>query len=266
MMSRTNVRRAVVATIVLCTLFVAMHRQATAQSTETPAVSQGMAAINVAAREGRHLFIFFWKTNDAQCKKMYPVFESAMKKLSDSANSIAVNVTTPHEAPLVSKYGISRMPLPLVLALAPNGAVTGCFPLNFDEDRLAQGIASLGSAACLKALQDRKLVLLCVQDQAMPTAQAAMAAAAGFKANPQYGAATVIVNINPNDISEHKLLSDLKIDPRTLQAVTVLLAPPGRPIATFVGAVTTDQIVAKLKSGSTCGPGGCGPGGCGPKK
>jgi len=264
-MSKIIFRRAVVTAIVLCTFSVIVYQGALAQTNQTSAVSEGMEAIDAASIADKHIFIFFWKADDDQYKKMFPIFKSAMKNIGEAAHSISVDITTPEEAPLVKEYGLSRMPMPLVLALAPNGAVSGCYPLNFDEKSLRQGITSSGLATCLKALQDRKLVLLCVQDESMPAAKSVISAAKGFKANPQYGAATVVININPTDESEQKLLGSLKIDPKTTKVVTVLLAPPGRSVARFEGPVTTEQIVAKIKASSTCGPNGCGPGGCCPK-
>ena len=49
-----------------------------------------------------------------------------------------------------------------------------------------------------------------------------------------------------------------------LFAVTIILAPPGQPVANFVGAVTKEQIVAKIQAGP-CADGKCGPNGCCPK-
>ncbi len=91
-----------------------------------------------------------------------------------------------------------------------------------------------------------------------------MTAAQSFKADARYAEATEIVVVDPEDQAETALLRDLKVDPRTPQAVTVLLAPPGQPVASFVGAVTKDQIVAKVQAGP-CADGKCGPGGCCPK-
>lgn len=265
MMSKINFRFVIVTAIALCTFSVSMHQKASAQAAQEAAVSPGMKAIDEASVAGKTIFVFCWKTNDDQCKRMLPIFESAMKNIGEAAHSMSVNVTAPEEASLVKEYDLSRMPMPLVLALAPNGAITGCYPLNFSENSLRQGIASPGLATCLKAIQDHKLVLLCVQNATMPAAQSVISAAEGFKANPQYGAATVVINIDPKDESEQKLLSTLKVDPKTTEAVTVLLAPPGRSVARFEGPVTTEQIVLKIKASSTCGPGGCGPGGCCPK-
>ena len=187
-----------------------------------------------------------------------------MNKWAESTNSIGVNVTDPNEKLVVDKFGVSRAPMPLVVALAPNGAITKGFPVKFDENQLREGFVSPCTAKCLKCLQDRKLVLLCVQNEKTQFTQAAMSAAQNFKADARYAKATEIVALNPEDQAEAAFLQDLKVDPRTSQAVTVVLAPPGQPVASFVGAVTKDQIVAKVQAGP-CAGGKCGPGGCCPK-
>ena len=166
---------------------------------------------------------------------------------------------------MVDKFGVSRAPMPLVLALAPNGAITKGFPIKFDEKQLREGFVSPCTAKCLKCLQDRKLVLLCVQNEKTQFTQVAMTAAQSFKADARFAKATEIVTLNPEDQAEAAFLQDLKVDPRTPQAVTVLLAPPGQPVASFVGAVTKDQIVAKVQAGP-CAGGKCGPGGCCPPR
>jgi hypothetical protein len=237
-----------------------------ASRTAPASTSKGLAAIDGAARRNKYLFIYFWKENNEQSTKMYDVFQSAMRKWSESTDSIGINVTDPGEKPVVDKFGISRAPMPLVVALAPNGAITKGFPLEFDEAKLREGFVSPGTAKCLKALQARKLVLLCVQNQKTQFTQVAVNAVREFKADARFGTATEIVALDPEDQNEAKLLQGLKVDPGTSQAVTVVLAPPGRPVARFVGAVSKDEIVTKVQAGP-CAGGKCGPGGCcGPKK
>jgi hypothetical protein len=235
-------------------------------SRTTPATTgKGLAAIDTAAADGKYLFIFFWKANDANTQSMYPVFQSAMGKWTESADSIAINVARPTEKPVVDKFGVSRAPMPMVLVLAPNGAITNGLPIKFDEDQLREGFVTPCTAKCLKCLQDRKLVLLCIQNEKTQFTEVAMTAAEGFKADARYAAATEIVALNPEDEAEAEFLQDLKVDPRTSQAVTFVLAPPGQPVASFVGAVTKDEIVAKVQAGP-CAGGKCGPGGCCPPK
>jgi hypothetical protein len=76
------------------------------------------------------------------------------------------------------------------------------------------------------------------------------------------------VAIDPADPAEASFLRDLQVDPRANTSVTVLLAPPGSVVGKFDGAVTKEQLVAKLQTAQSnpCAGGKCGPGGCGPKK
>jgi Tol biopolymer transport system component len=46
-----------------------------------------------------------------------------MQKMADKADSVEVNVADPTEKEIVDRYSLTRSPMPLVLAFAPNGAM-----------------------------------------------------------------------------------------------------------------------------------------------
>ena len=223
--------------------------------------SPGLAALASAAQQGRYSFVFFWKENDAQTQQMHRVFQSGTARMADAADALNVSVTDPREQPMVEKFGVDRAPMPLVLAVAPNGAVTKAWPAQFSEQQLQEGIVSLGTAQCMKALQDNKIVLLCIQNAQTAYSNAAWQVAQEFKADPRFTTATETIALDPADPREAALLHDLEVSSATPEAVTVVLAPPGRPIARFVGVVSKDEIVAKFTAAqSECCPGGqCGP-------
>ena len=236
--------------------------------TGASSASKGMAAMDMAARTNKYLFVFFWNNQDPQTDAMHEVFQGAMGKMTDRADGIAINVADAVEKPLVDKFGVSRAPMPFVLAIAPNGAATRGFPKRLEEGQLQQAFVSPCTAKCMKAIQDRHLILLCVQNGKTQFNREAMQGVADFKADPNYAQATEIVTLNPTDSGEVSFLKALQVDPQTPSAVTLLVTPPGAPVARFVGAVTKTEIVAKLaaaQSGS-CPGGKCGPGGCGPVK
>jgi hypothetical protein len=240
-----------------------------AQGSPSQTASKGMAAIRQAAGADKYLFVFFWKEKNQKTSTMWEAFQSAMSKVTDKAESVAVNVSDPGEKKVVAKFGVDRSPLPLVLALAPNGAITKGFPLKFDEKQLSKAFVTPCTAQCLKALQSRKLVLLCIQARSPQVQQVSLQkGVTDFAADTRYGAATEVVAVDPTDPAEASLLQEFKVDPQTSGPVTLFLAPPGSLVAKFTGKVTKEQLVAKLASAqSGCCPGGqCGPGGCGPKK
>jgi hypothetical protein len=235
--------------------------------TATAAASPGAAALQKAAQDNKYLFIFFFTGQDAHTTAMNGVFQTAMAKMANRANALAINVSDPAEKAIVEEFGVRGAPMPLVLAIAPTGAATRAFPKQFDAAQFQQAFVSPCTAKCMKVIQDRHLILLCVQNGKTQFNQEAMQGVEAFKADPQYAQATEIVTLNPADKAEQPFLNALQVDPRTSTAVTLLVTPPGAPVARFVGAVTKDEIAAKLKAAqsSCCRGGKCGPGGCCPK-
>ncbi|MBX3426352.1 MAG: hypothetical protein KF688_11785 [Pirellulales bacterium] len=236
--------------------------------------SPGLAALAAAADQGRYAFVLFWKENDDATHRMQTALQDGMKQLPRPAEVVGVCLADSREAATVEIFGVARAPLPLVAAVAPNGAVTKAWPLKLASGQLAEAIVSRGTAECLKAMQEQKLTLVCVQNAKSTQRAAAKLAVAGFQADERFAAATRVVVIDPADPSEKAFLANLQVSPKTPEAVTVLVSPAGQAIGKFAGAVTTEDLVAKVASaqagccpGGQCGPNGCCPGGqCGPAK
>jgi hypothetical protein len=226
----------------------------------------GIAAMQEAAQARQYLFVFFWKSKDDQTVAMSKILDTATQKAGSRARSVSVCITDPSEKSIVDKFGIDRAPMPLVLAIAPNGAITGGFPNKFTEEDLFNAFSSPCTESCMKALQEGKLVLLCVQNSKTNSNDEAISGVREFKADERYAKYSEVIVLDPSDAAESAFLADLKIDPKESEAVTALLAPPGSVIAEFKGATGKDELIAALQKANTgCGPGGCGPGGCGPK-
>jgi hypothetical protein len=229
---------------------------------------KGMAAIKQAADAGKYLFVFFSKADDEQTLAMRKVYDKAMEKLTDRAQAVGVNITDASESAIVDKFDLSRAPMPLVLAIAPNGAITGGFPTKFEEQQLLDAFATPGTQKVMKSLQDGKLVFVCVQNDKTKSNDAAMQGVRDFKSDARFASATEIITLDPADKKEATFLTDLKVPADTAEAVTVFVAPPGRAIGKFEGATNKDalvELISKASSGCGCGPGGCGSGGCCPK-
>jgi hypothetical protein len=234
---------------------VAMAASPAAAGTAQPATSPGIAAIEKAAKDNKYVFVFFYAGQDTNTGAMYGVFQTAMKKLTDRADSMAIHVASAAEKPIIDYYGVRGAPMPLVLAIAPTGAATRAFPKTFNEAQLQQAFVSPCAATCMRAIQDRRSILLCVQSDKTQFNQEAMQGVRAFKADPQYTKGTEIVTLNPADQAEQSFLKALQVDPRTPVAVTLLVTPPGAPVARFAGAVTKTQIETKVKEAqSSCGP------------
>ena len=222
----------------------------------SPTASRAAAALDKAAKENKYLFIFFFAGQDEHTGAMNGVFQAAMAKMGDRAKGITIYLTDPAEKPVVDKFGVRGAAMPMVLAIAPTGAATRAFPGQFGEAQLQQAFVSPCTAKCMKVIQDQHMILICVQNGKTQFNQEAMQGVKAFKAESRYGNGTEVVMLDPTDKAEQHFLADLQVDPQTATAVTVLVTPPGAPVARFAGAVTEEQITAKVKEAeSGCGAG-----------
>ena len=253
------------ATVAIGGLVLALQSgQNQARAAEDAAVpaSPGAAAIQRAAGAGKHLFILFHEGDGEETRTARKTLDAAMAKLAAKAEWVAVDRTAPSEKALVEKFGIQRAPVPLVVVLAPNGIVTSGFLAGeMTEEKLQGSIAGVGMQKTLKALQERKLVLLCVQNAETKHNEPALRAAQDFKADAKYGPMTEFVTLDPADPAEAGFLGKLGVDPKTDEATTLFLAPPGVVAAKIQGATSSGTLLATLRKaaascGSSCAPGG----------
>lgn len=232
-------------------------------STGTKAYLPGksLAAIKQAADAKKYLFLFFYKADDEETQTVKRSLNEFAKKFADRAEVASVNVTDPAEQGIVNQYGLGRAPLPLVLAMAPNGAVTRSFVKNSDEAQFAMAFVSPGMENCVKGLQDRKMVFICIQNDSTLHKTEALQGVREFAADARYAKATEIVTVDPTDAAEQSFLTQLKVDPRTAEAVTVFLAPPGTMVGTYSGETKKEVLVAAAKTAAQgCDPkSGCCP-------
>jgi hypothetical protein len=255
-----------IAIAMVATVAIAATAQNQAAKNQAPAanVSPAQAAIARAAKANKYLLLFCWETKDQKTNDARAVFEPAAAKLADSAAVVSIQINDAAEQQIVDQYDLTRSPMPLVLSIAPNGAITKGFSKTFDEKELRTAFVSRGTQLCMKALQDRKLVLVCAVDPAGPKGpMKTPKCAEGFKADAKYGPATEIILVNAKDQREASFLKDLKID-QSQKPMVAFFAPPAVWIGNFDGAAAKDELVAKLVAAqSSCCPGGkCGPGGC----
>ena len=117
--------------IVATVMFVVLVSRSTTHAQtihQTSSAGTGMTALQAAAQKGSYLYIFFWKRSDQQTQSMRQVFFQGVRQIGDSVDTVEVNINDSREKAIVDRFDVSRAPMPLVLALAPNGAVTKGFP------------------------------------------------------------------------------------------------------------------------------------------
>ncbi len=245
-----------------CLISMTAPSEAPAQAQQSPP-NRGLAAIASATKANRHLFIFFFHQNDAQTQALGAVLDSAVASLGARAESISIPITDPAEAGIVTKFGVKDAPMPLVVVLAPNGAATASFPGTFTKEQLLGGLATPAMEQLLGALQQGKLVLLCVQNGKTRLNTEAMSGVHAFKADQRYAAATEVLTLDPGIPQESPFLAKLGVNAPVDEALTLFVAPPGTVIGSFKGATDKNQLIATLtKASKGCCAGGCQPGQC----
>jgi len=240
-------------------------------SDQTSAASESIAqaALKKAADERKHLFLFVAENDSEETATAKRALEAAAAKIGDKAELAFIKRDDAAEKDTVEKFQLARAPMPIVLAFAPNGAITGAyFGEKLKDPQLQDSIASESEQQCMKALQDRKLVFVCVQNATTTSNDVAMKGVDEFKADTRFAQFTEVVKIDPAADAEQSFLTKLKIDPKATEATTAFLAPPGSLVSRVNGATSKDALVAALTAASSggCGAGGCGPKGCGPRK
>jgi len=242
---------------------------ATAEVT-APAPGEGVAqaAIKKAADAKKFLFLFVSESDNEETATAKRAVEAAATKIGDKAELAFIKRDGAAEKATIEKFQLDRAPMPMVLALAPNGAITGAFFGEKLKDPQLQGsIAGEAEQQCMKALQDGKLVFLCAQNGATKSNDAAMQGVNDFKADKRFADTTEIVKVDPASASEQSFLAKLKIDPKATDATTAFLAPPGSVVSKVTGATTKGALEAALTAASSgaCCSGGAGAKGCCPK-
>ena len=207
----------------------------------------GSDALEQAAKADKYLFALFRKAEDDKTAEMRQVLAAAMDKIADRAESVEVDVTAESEEAIVNRYRLQYAPMPLLLAIAPNGVITGGFPVRVNEESLLNAFTTPRTTTLLKALEEGKLVFVCVQNAKSEARKKAMRGVRKFKRDPRFAGATETITVDPADAAERELLENLRIDPKTPEAVTVFFGPRGRPIGEFYGETNLDELVYTLQ-------------------
>jgi len=234
-------------------------------SAQPAATSNTEAALQQASKESKHLVVLAWSDDDETTQKLKALLAEARESLADKALFHEVSTTDADESSFVEQYGLAEAPLPIILVFAPNGAVVGAHVQKVvDEKALVASFASPKLAEVYKLLQDRKLVLLCVQSKTTKynaeSLSAAQAAAADARANDQFRT----VQLDPADSSCSDLATRIGVSATVEEAAIYIIVPPGTIAGEVKGATTpTAAWDAIIKALSACSGGGCGPGGCG---
>ena len=102
----------------------------------------------------------------------------------------------------------------------------------------------------MKAMQDRKLVLVCVHTSARSQTPAAVVE---FQGDPEFKDRLKVISIQANDTAEAPFLKQMEIEPTSLKgSAVVFLAPPAVLVGKFTSSTTKAEMAAALHAAGKC--------------
>lgn len=232
----------------LCCLAASVLLVSPARAIEPPeSIEDSLEALG---RRGKYVFLLFYREDNNQARAMSQSLQEALGDRTAEAASIKVRLSEARQRALAERFGVNRAPLPVTVAVAPNGAVTGVFSERLQPSDLEQAFVTPAMMASMKGLQDGKVVLLCIhsaQQKQAPAGVTALTKDAEFKGR------TAVVMAPADDPAELPLLTELGVDPSALKSTVVaLMAPPGVLVGKFNNDVTKQEMAAKLHEAGRC--------------
>jgi hypothetical protein len=214
---------------------------------EEPVVSAEQA-IQAASENGTLLYLVFYREPDANAKALLDTVKTTAAQHSGTSWT-TVDIADPAQRPVAERFKVTRAPMPMVIAVAANGAVTGAFHKRATPEALAGCIVSPKKAECMAALQQDKLVLLCLQAE---PGQPLPAGIEEWAADPHFAGRTLVMTLTMGDSAEAGFLASMQVDPEQSDPVTVFLAPPGVMVGKFPPTATKEDLAAKLADAGKC--------------
>lgn len=210
--------------------------------------SAGQQAVESNAQNGKFSFVLFYRSNDSATQSMQQVLQSTLASRQDAA-IVAVQISDNREQALISKFDATRIPMPAVAVLAPNGAIASVFPQRVTPQHLTAAIVSPAQANCLKALQEQKIVLLCAHPEGQRVVPAGVTQ---FQNDALFKKRTEVVTVNANDPAEARFLQQLRIRTDQPSPVVAFMAPPGVMLGLYNENVTHNILAQKLAAAGKC--------------
>jgi hypothetical protein len=212
--------------------------------------SAGQRLLDQSASDGKFTFIVFYRSDDATTQAMIKVARSAAARRSDKVAVALVQIGDPAEKALVDRFDVARSPMPLLLAVAPNLAVTGVFPRELKEEQLDAAIVTPTMTRCMKSLQEGKLVFVCLQTAERSPAPPVVKA---LQSDPDFAARVSVYSLQLTDPEEVRFLQQMQIDPRQVRtSIAALLAPPGVLIGKYDASATKAEVTTALHHAGKC--------------
>jgi hypothetical protein len=229
----------------LLALSVVANSSSTIGAEGSPAEQQ-LAAASAAQQ---YAYLVFYRQNDAATQAMQATVAAQVGQSEGKTVLVPVQIGDAAEAKLVARYDATRTPLPCVMGIAPNGAVSGVYPLKVEAAQLERAVLTPKYSEMVKALQEQKIVVVCMQPAngglTPPSIQQ-------FAKLPAFQGRTHSITVQADDASEQRFFERMKVSPDLSATSLVIFAPPGVFVGKFDARATGAQIAEKVHASGRC--------------
>lgn len=217
---------------------------ASVASAATPAEQVG-----AAGKGGKQTYVVFYRSDDDRTRTMADTVEEFASQRPDTVAWFKVQVDRPAAKTLVDRFNASRLPLPAVFALAPNGAVTLLRKQKVDVAELDRGIVTPKCASMVRSLQNQKITVVCLHPAGTTDVPAGVRALARDRT---LGPQLAFVSAMADDPAEERFFARMRIE-RDIDATVVLLfAPPGAYVGTYSANVSSGTLAKAIHGSGKC--------------
>jgi hypothetical protein len=220
--------------------------------------SKVQPVLDAAAKAGQFTYIVFTKGDSDAYRNMLAVVKDGVAARGGKSTFTTADANSAGEQTLVETFGVGRAPMPLTVAVAPNGAVTGVFAKSINDEQMAVAIVPPTMMRCMKSLQSQKLVFVCLTSDAATKAEVP-AGVQRVRLDPDFKDRVELVSMIANDPAESRFIREMKLDTaRITGPYAVLIAPPGVLIGHYDAKSTKVEIAAAIhKAGQCCDDPNC---------
>lgn len=216
------------------------------------------SAIAEASAANQFLGLVFYEMQDASLTGLSSSIETFNKAQAKKVAVYKALLSDPVNKEIAGKYGIQVSgDLPLVLIIAPNGAITGGFPKAITADQLKQSVSvSDLILKTLKPLQENKVALVALQNSTTKFSTESWAGVNEFANDPTYKKFVAAIKVDPLAAGSQDFIKQCQLIAPLTEATVVVLLPPGKIGKVLTGKLTKADILKSLQS-CTAGSGCC---------
>ena len=197
---------------------------------------------------GKFFVAMFTDSTASVTPEQVAALNEAGRKAGTQGTFVHIDLSKPGQSHIKKALDLGRTPMPVVVAVAPTGAITKTLVGKWDAKAISEAFVGPGVQATLGALQCGKLAVVLVQAS---DAADRNEARAGWMAlfdedNEEHAddrAILVAIHVDPSKEVDRDLCAQLRINPSIKTSTTVVLAPPHKELGRIEGATTVKRLL-----------------------